>query len=283
MPRYLVSYLVALSFLSIPPASVAAPAPELVEQLNRYRAEAPACAGQQKQGLQALQADERLAQLPVGNIRDLPAAVREAGFLTSGVEALVVSGPRNAEQALRAMTQAKCELLQTHRYSRVGAAREGNTWQLVLAEPLLDEALGDWESAGKSVLKEVNAARGQPRSCGKRSFDAAAALRWNARLAQAALAHSKDMAQQDHVSHAGSDGSSAGDRAKRANYAWRRIGENVAAGQGSARDVVQGWLDSPRHCANIMNPAFSEMGAAYVVRPEAKGAIFWTQVFGTPR
>jgi uncharacterized protein YkwD len=47
---------------------------------------------------------------------------------------------------------------------------------------------------------------------------------------------------------------------------------------------VQGWLDSPGHCANIMNDDFTEMGAAYAVNTAREPArIYWTQVLGTPR
>ena len=67
------------------------------------------------------------------------------------------------------------------------------------------------------------------------------------------------------------------DRALRAGYKWRTIGENIASGQRTAQEAVQGWLDSPGHCANIMNAAFAEMGVGYAVNP-ARGTLYWTQV-----
>jgi uncharacterized protein YkwD len=91
------------------------------------------------------------------------------------------------------------------------------------------------------------------------------------------------MAQRDYFRHAGKDGSEVGDRAKRQGYEWRRIGENIATGQGSAAQAVAGWLASPGHCANIMNPEFTESGAAYAVNTGSDTVIYWTQVFGTPR
>ncbi|HCJ28080.1 MAG TPA: hypothetical protein DHV63_01935, partial [Pseudomonas sp.] len=60
-------------------------------------------------------------------------------------------------------------------------------------------------------------------------------------------------------------------------------GENIAAGQGSAEQAVSSWLASPGHCQNIMNPGFTEMGAAYATNPRSAATIYWTQVFGTPR
>ena len=73
------------------------------------------------------------------------------------------------------------------------------------------------------------------------------------------------------------------ERATQAGYRWRTIGENIATGQGAPKQVVAGWLASPQHCSNIMQPAFTEMGAAYFVNRERDTAIYWTQVFGTPR
>jgi uncharacterized protein YkwD len=86
------------------------------------------------------------------------------------------------------------------------------------------------------------------------------------------------------MAHTGTDGSEAGTRAARAGYSWRLIGENIAAGQNSAQEAVAGWLESPGHCANLMNPSFTEMGAGYdISRARMPGFAYWTQVFGVPR
>jgi uncharacterized protein YkwD len=86
------------------------------------------------------------------------------------------------------------------------------------------------------------------------------------------------------LAHAGSDGSEAGTRATRAGHSWRLIGENIAAGQPSAREAVDGWIESPGHCASLMNPAFNEMGAGYAIsRVRMPGFVYWTQVFGVRR
>lgn len=57
--------------------------------------------------------------------------------------------------------------------------------------------------------------------------------------------------------------------------------ENIAAGQGSARQVMAGWLASPGHCANIMNGSFTEMAAAYAIDRSSAATIYWTQVFAS--
>ncbi|HBZ05376.1 MAG TPA: CAP domain-containing protein, partial [Massilia sp.] len=101
--------------------------------------------------------------------------------------------------------------------------------------------------------------------------------------AQAAREHSSDMAAHRRFSHRGSDDSEVAQRATRVGYRWRHIGENIAAGQTSAQEAVAGWLESPGHCANLMNPDFSEMGAGYAIsRARMPGFAYWTQVFAMP-
>jgi uncharacterized protein YkwD len=105
----------------------------------------------------------------------------------------------------------------------------------------------------------------------------------SALLNRAALVQAQDMAQHNFFEHEGSDGSTVADRATRVGYQWRSIGENIAAGPTTAQAVVQGWLDSPGHCANLMDPAYAEMGIAYATNPKTQAWIYWSQVFGKRR
>jgi uncharacterized protein YkwD len=133
------------------------------------------------------------------------------------------------------------------------------------------------------VLALTNQARAQPRRCGSESFAAAPPLRANPRLDRAAAAHAQEMARHSFMAHEGRDGSEPAERITRAGYRWRSIGENVAAGQTSADEVVRDWLRSPGHCANLMSLRFSEMGIAYAVNPSSTDGMYWTQTFGRPR
>lgn len=63
------------------------------------------------------------------------------------------------------------------------------------------------------------------------------------------------------------------------------MGENIASGQSSPREVVNGWLDSDGHCANIMQANFDELGVGYYGEDSGGGFGFggvrmWTQNFG---
>ena len=91
------------------------------------------------------------------------------------------------------------------------------------------------------------------------------------------------MAAGNFLEHEGRDGSTPAQRATRAGYDWRSIGENIAMGQTTPELVVQAWLKSPEHCANIMEPGFAQMGVAFAVRPDSEGGIYWAQSFGRPR
>jgi len=68
------------------------------------------------------------------------------------------------------------------------------------------------------------------------------------------------MALHDYLEHQDLSGHSPADRVRAIGYRETLVGENIAYGPQSADEVVQGWLDSPGHCENIMDPRFSEMG-----------------------
>jgi len=137
------------------------------------------------------------------------------------------------------------------------------------------------ETAATQLLNEL---RSQPRDCGAVSFDAAPPLRWDSALAAAAAAHSLWMQATDSTRHEQDDGSTVADRAEDAGYRWEAIGENLAAGPTRLADAVTGWLDSPPHCENLMNPEFEEFAIARVSgTPRNRFATWWTLVLARPR
>jgi uncharacterized protein YkwD len=100
----------------------------------------------------------------------------------------------------------------------------------------------------------------------------------NAKLASAAGAHSKDQADHNNMSHTGSDGSSPWDRTERAGYR-NAIGENVAAGYRTPAAVMDGWMNSDGHRANILNCDAKAIGVG--LARASDGTPYWTQVFGS--
>ncbi|MGH8771055.1 MAG: CAP domain-containing protein [Pyrinomonadaceae bacterium] len=254
---------------------------ELAALINDYRSAARACEGKKRLVAGPLAPNAALALVNVKPGTPLEDALHDAGYQAARVQAISVSGPAGARGVMEYLRRSYCGSLLSPLYSEIGVSRRNNTWHIVLAQPLVSTDLGDWQDAGMRVLELVNHARSKASACGRTKFPAAPPLDWNAKLAAAALAHSNDMAKRNYFSHVAPGGAEVGGRASRESYAWRRIGENIASGQGSPERVVSGWLASPSHCANIMNPEFIEMGAAYAVNPEREGTIYWTQVFGT--
>ncbi len=100
-----------------------------------------------------------------------------------------------------------------------------------------------------------------------------------AALDRAAEAHSRDQAAHHRMSHTGSDGSSFVTRAERAGYrGWSALGENVAYGYPTVTTVMDAWMRSSGHRANILNRAYTHFGRGYVV--SSNGIAYWTQDFG---
>lgn len=255
---------------------------ELANLINAYRAAPGSCAGRPALVAPRLAPVTALAQVRVGTGTFLESALERLGYQAEQAESLSVTGPPDASAAMDALRDKYCDHLLSNAFSAIGTAHHGNEWQVVLARPLVFPVLPESQQAGQELVTLVNAARAQPRTCGTQSFGAAGPVTWNPALAEAALGHSADMAKRHYFSHKEPGGSMPADRATRAGYRWTRVGENIASGQHSVGEVMTSWLDSPGHCANIMNPGFTEMGAAYVIDPANRNHTpFWTQVFGS--
>ncbi|MBW4705374.1 CAP domain-containing protein [Micromonospora sp. RL09-050-HVF-A] len=106
-----------------------------------------------------------------------------------------------------------------------------------------------------------------------------AAVTVDAKLTLAAQQHSQDQADHKNMTHTGSDGSDAGQRLDRAGYTWRTYGENVAWNQQTPAAVMDAWMNSSGHRANILNCAFTEIGVGVA---DSNGP-YWTQDFAAPR
>ena len=104
---------------------------------------------------------------------------------------------------------------------------------------------------------------------------------WCGALADAARAHAQDMASTGVLDHRGSDGSTPGMRARAAGHRTDRVGENIAVGYPALTEVMDAWLASPGHRANLVGPAYRSVGVATAVT--ADGVRYWVQVFGTTR
>ena len=251
----------------------------LVQQINEYRSQVQRCGDQGSQELPPLASDTRLV-LPAANVGDLQQSLARAAYPMVNVQAISLSGPKDAQAAMKAVRESFCRVVLDPQFVDIGVSNSGQDWRIVLARPLLSSGLGDWQTEGKQLLNLVNAAREQSRQCGTQAFAATTPLSWNEQLAGAANSHTRNMANGNFFDHLDHDGRTPGDRAELAGYIAKNIGENIAAGLDTPRKVIDGWLASPGHCANLMNPQFRELGAAYAMDPKSDAGIYWTGVFG---
>jgi uncharacterized protein YkwD len=252
---------------------------QLVSDINDYRAHPRRCSVRPTQALTPLALKSNLA-LPIGYGGALREGLKQNGYQAVTVRTIRLVGARDAEDAFDMLQSNYCGALLDAEYADIGISRARSEWQVVLARPLLDSRIGDSRAASKTLLAEVNAARARPRLCGRQRFAAARPLSWNAALGAAAQGHSKAMAYGNYFAHQDPDGEMPADRARAAGYRGRQIGENIAAGQGSPSKAMAGWLASPGHCANLMNPMFTQVGAAFATDARSDEGVYWTMLFG---
>jgi len=215
---------------------------------------------------------------------NLQQSLKAVGYRATRANAFSITGAGVGSKAAEILVrEAYCRPLQDAEMTEIGVYLEARQVWIVMAAPFAPSVKLSGPAAGQRVLDLVNQARATPRHCGNRAFKAARPLRWNDALAAASRLHAGDMARHNYFSHSGRDGSSPAQRVERAGYRFRATGENIAAGPVKPEDVVAGWIRSPGHCANLMDPAFTEMGVAFAVDPGSEMGVYWTQAFGAPR
>lgn len=126
--------------------------------------------------------------------------------------------------------------------------------------------------AERAVLRLTNAVRARSRL---------RSVSLSSRLGRAAGKQAEYLAGWDgRLTHVGRDGSSVGDRVRRAGYAHAHAVENVSKGRGG-KEVLDGWLGSPEGRLKIMDRRVRDMGVA--VRQGKDGSLYWVQVLGVRR
>ncbi|MEI4768228.1 CAP domain-containing protein [Psychrobacillus sp. FJAT-51614] len=98
------------------------------------------------------------------------------------------------------------------------------------------------------------------------------ALQIDTKLTQSAQAKSQDMKDKNYFSHTSPTYGSPFDQMKSFGVAYKAAGENIAMGQRSAKEVVDGWMNSPGHRENIMNPSYTHIGVGL-----SDSGYYWTQ------
>ncbi len=211
---------------------------------------------------------------------ELLAAAANSGYRAKS--SAVIRFTATGDDIAHMLTARFCDIVADPTLRDIGIYSSNDTTWLLLAAPLTIETFGDDGGPEHSLLELINEARTRVRRCGRNRFESAPPLTPSPALNKAANAHALDIAKRGELSHEGFDGSQPAGRATRAGYRWTAIAENVAAGQTTAEAVVETWLQSPGHCANLMDPRYSQSGASVALNEDDDKVIYWVQVYARP-
>ena len=269
----------ALVLLGGPAASLASPAdPISAVQLLREGG----CGGilPPARPLRRIAALDRAAEQWAAG-RTLAAAAQLNGYDAESTAGLHIKGPDSASVQL--LKQSGCRTVMNPAFHDVGVFRRGaDTW-LVFGAVYVVPASAQAPKLANRALQLVNEVRARGARCGERSFGPAPPVRLSDTLGSVAFGHANDMARHNYFEHEDLTGHSPADRVRAVGYQEKLVGENIAYGPKSAEEVVQGWLDSPGHCENIMDPRFAEMGIAFAAGQSARRGLFWVQLLVAPK
>ncbi|MFE5889909.1 CAP domain-containing protein [Streptomyces sp. NPDC056462] len=197
-----------------------------------------------------------------------------AGYAYLTVGEHLVSGPRTPAEfvAYCLRTEQPRRTLHDPAFTHAALAhvtggRSGDTyWTALWTRPLTP---GDLSRTAAEVVDLTNRERARA---------GLSPLAVDAALGTAAQAYSADMAARAFYSHTSPEGTQPWDRAAAAGSRMRSIGENIACGQRSPGEVVEGWMNSPGHRANILKRDFTHIGIGFAGGGPA--GTYWTQLFG---
>jgi uncharacterized protein YkwD len=235
------------------------------------------------------------------------AAAEHSGYpalATSGLYLSVSAGPE-----LEQLRRFSCRIVTSQDLRAVGVYRRGlDSWIVMIADSRVTAVPAAASPIARSftntrplggspapvhyppaavlatqALQLVNDVRARGVRCGERLFAPAPPLTLSGTLAGVALGHAADMAEHDYFEHRDLSGQSPADRVRAVGYREKLVGENIAYGPKTLEEVVQGWLDSPGHCENIMDPRFAEMGIAYAAGQSDRHGLYWVQLFAEPQ
>ncbi len=270
----------------------------LLDNFNEFRKQGAHCGLQYHESLPPFTWSDQLASVAqlysdaLYKNRNNPAFARRGGFDLQGALKGAAYDYVNLYQSHASLTQSfteeaytawlmgnegACNHVMDAGYTEIGVAKTDLFWVMLLAAPKIPHYWNADSINIQLVVEETNKYRSMGTRCGNQYFPPVEPVVWNTQLAEAAQLHSDDMSENQFFDHTGTGGSTLASRVDKVGYRFRTIGENIAMGETQTEViVVEGWMNSPGHCRNIMNGSFTEMGVA-------RSGIYWTQVFGRPQ
>ncbi len=217
--------------------------------------------------------------------RELFERAREAGYQMSFLSELVIQADGDIASVVSSWTKGAREASLREEIRDLGVGygllEDAPLYVLLFglsaAEFFADKTAGlaDREQLRAEMFERVNRERKNARL---------PPLRQNPHLERAAQRHAEDMLARSFYGHETPEGRTPFRRALLAGYTPRSIAENIARGQFAVGQVMDGWMESQVHRNNILNPSFSEVGFGFAHGRNKSGhAVFWVQVFGSPR
>lgn len=128
--------------------------------------------------------------------------------------------------------------------------------------------IGAYEQQVVDLVNKERAAAGLP------------ALKVNTKLAGVAEKKAEDLRDKNYFAHQSPTYGSPFDMMKQFGISYTTAGENIAKGQKTPSDVMNGWMNSPGHRANILSANYTEIGVGYVT--DSNGGTYWVQHFIRP-
>jgi len=120
---------------------------------------------------------------------------------------------------------------------------------------------GAYEQQVVDLVNKERAAAGLP------------SLKVNSKLSGVAEKKAEDLRDQNYFAHQSPTYGSPFDMMKQFGISYTAAGENIARGQRTPESVMDGWMNSPGHKANILNSSFTEIGVGYVT--DSRGTTYW--------
>ena len=210
----------------------------------------------------------------------LSAAAQAGGYAADATAGFRVSS--SDDDLIGALRRSSCRTLLSRELQEIGVYRRGADNWLVLASRYTLPDRSQAQTLAARALELVNQVRTRGTRCGQRSFSPTSPVTLSATLASVAFGHAADMAEHDYFEHEDLMGRSPAQRVRAAGYQEKLVGENIAYGPKSVDEVVQGWLDSPDHCENIMDPRFAQMGIAVAPGQRSRRGLYWVQLLVAP-
>jgi uncharacterized protein YkwD len=208
-------------------------------------------------------------------------AATHSGYHARVTAGLHIRGPDSS--AIEVLRRSDCRTISDQGLHDIGVYQRGSDTWLLMAAAYTAPSRSEAPLFIARVLDLVNAVRARGTHCGERAFAPVAPVKLSTTLAGVAYQHASDMAKHDYFEHQDLAGRTPADRVRAVGYREKLVGENIAYGPQSADEVVQGWLDSPGHCENIMDARFAEMGVAFAAGQASKRGLYWVQVLAAPQ